>query len=1234
MPLHIYLPQDRLRALVTQSALPDRANGAALFADISGFTALTEALRNVLGARRGEEELTRRIEAVYSALITQIELFGGSVIDFAGDSMLCWFDEDLSLVAEIESLDAISQPAAAHLAVACGVALQRAMRAFAKILLPDKSTTALTLKVAIASGTARRFVVGDTKIRRMDTLAGVIVARTAAAEHLARAGEVLIDKFTANILGDGITIQEWREDSDSREGFAVIRGLTQPIDPPVLMQLDAGHLVPEELHPWIHSRLVEREQSGQVSFLSEFRPCTTLFVRFIGIDFDSDTAAIQLNTFIESAQQIAARHGGTLMDITIGDKGSYSYINFGVFSAHEDDARRAVCTALELGERIKQLDFLQPLQIGITHGTLRVGAYGGQTRKTFGALGDEVNLAARLMMKAAPGEILLSNHVHKAVEPYFVFEPRPPVPMKGKAEPVPVFAVTGERQQRAIRLQEPTYALPMVGRADELKIIEEKLDLTRSGKSQVIGIIAEAGMGKSRLVAEVIRLAHRMGFVGYGGACQSDGINTPYLCWKAIWSAFFDIDPAAPLKKQMRHLKGEIEDRAPNRLQAMPLLNAVLDMEMPENDFTSSLEPKYRKNVLTALFEDCLRAAAKDEPILIVIEDVHWMDALSHDLLEDLAKRLMDSRICFVLAYRPPQLTSLQAPHLEALSQFIRIELHELDSAEAEQAIRAKLAQLYPARSGAVPTQLINTLRGRAQGNPFYLEELLNYLHDRGLNPQDLEDLERIELPDSLHTLVLSRIDQLSEHEKITLRVASIVGRLFRAAWLAGYYPALGDLARVKVDLDKLDNMDITPLDSEPELIYVFKHIVTHEVTYESLPFATRAKLHEQLATYLESQVVAGVLRESSLLDVLVFHYTCSNNHMKQREYLRKAVQAAVEVGAYITAAKYLTRLVEITPADAPERFAQTVQLATLYKDWGDYGAARIILREAQVAATTDADRATALALLGETMSQLGDYAEAQTLLAEAASLARASGDSLALCSALYADGDLSWRLGKLTDAKVALNESLALARALGNVRRELPALNLLATIMRQEGDTTESERIYEEVHARALAVGNRLMAMVALNNLGTVATQRRDYTAARDNFEKALALAHEIGAQQRAALYLLNRAGIDIKLGQLAAARLRLHEGLVLAVRFGVPPLVVFAVMTFAELAHAEGQTDWALALMGLARHHPAWDSEAQSDLDTAFAQWALDPSVAEVGMAKGAEMDWDNTIDELLNA
>jgi len=205
--------------------LPSHTNGSALFADISGFTALTEALRNALGARRGAEGLARRIEAAYSALITQIELFGGNVIDLADNSMLCWFDDDLSSIAEIESLDAISQPSGAQRAVACGFALQRAMREFARISLPDKSTTALTLKVVIASGTGRRFVVGDPKIRRMDTLAGATVARTATAEHLARAGEVLIDELTANILDAALTVQEWHEDPKSNERFAVVNSL-------------------------------------------------------------------------------------------------------------------------------------------------------------------------------------------------------------------------------------------------------------------------------------------------------------------------------------------------------------------------------------------------------------------------------------------------------------------------------------------------------------------------------------------------------------------------------------------------------------------------------------------------------------------------------------------------------------------------------------------------------------------------------------------------------------------------------------------------------------------------------------------------------------------------------------------------------------------------------------------------------------------------------------------------
>ena len=1209
--VHTYLPQDRWRALARQETLPDRTSGSALFADISGFTALTEALTRQHGARRGIEELTRQVNAVYDALITQVERYGGSVLNFAGDAITCWFADPVRMADD--------PPPAALQALAAGVALQAAMQSFPR----------LALKVAVASGPARRFVVGDPGLYYLDALAGATVARTATAEHLAQKGEVLADEATlqacaaarsgAVLRGAVLTVIEWRS-AETGERFALVDRSSmsggQPLPDP-----ERGLQIPDDavLRPYLIPAVYERETSGLGSFLTELRPCTVLFVSFFGIDYDSDEAGEQLDGIIRKMQAIASRYEGALLQLTIGDKGSYVYINFGALSAHEDDTRRAVKAALEL----RQASELQ-LHMGITQGVMRVGAYGGRTRRTYGALGDEVNLAARLMQSAAAGEILLSGAAQKAVANHFSFEPHPPLSMKGKAEPLPVFAVSGERQAPAIRLQEPAYALPMVGRQAELYTLNDKLERTVQGKSQIIGIVAEAGMGKSRLVAEVIRAARKKGFAGYGGACQSDAINTPYQAWKSIAAAFFGVDPEQPLKKQIRLLEGEIEERAPARVNALPLLGVVLDLEIPDNDFTKMLAPKFRHSALRALLEDCLRAAAQDEPLLIVIEDLHWVDALSYDLLEELARALADSPVCFVLAYRPPQLARLKAPRLEALPNFTRIELSELTPAEAEQAIRAKLAQLYPARGGAVPFELVHKLMALSQGNPFYLEELLNFLHDRGLDPRDPADLNQIELPDSLHTLILSRIDRLSESEKTTLRVASIIGRLFHAAWLVGYYPELGELPRVKSDLEQLSILDITPLDTpEPELAYLFKHIVTHEVTYESLPFATRRRLHEQLAHYLEAQIAAGALHEAALLGALVYHYTHSDNLDKQREYLRKAGEAARQVSAFHTAVEYLARLLELTPAADPGRAALALSLAGVHINLGEFPAARAAIEQAQAAATTGADRAAALAVEAGMLTDLGDFAAAQSLLDEAVPLARAGGDPPVLCRTLVALGAVCWRVGKLDEAHAALTESLALARALDNLTLELSSLNMLGVVMDLQGDISGGERIYTETHARAMA---------SLNNLGVVADVRQEFAAARDYFQQALALAAEIGAQRSASMYLNNLASVDIQLGQLPAARQSTRQGLALALRIGAFPAVVAALTNFAALAYAEGQSGRALELYGLARRHPAWNTEDQGEMDGKLAGWALDPAVVEAGLARGAALDWDATLRELL--
>ena len=1139
MALHTYIPQDRLRALACGQALPDRTAGSALFADISGFTALTESLRDALGSRQGAEELTRHLGIVYSVLVAEVEKYGGSVISFAGDAVTCWFDGG----------------EAAMRAVTCAFDLQTAMLAFSAIALPSGKTTSLSLKVCVATGDARRFVVGDPGINYIDALAGATVARTSTGEHLAGRGEILVDEATAKSLGEFLSAREWRM-AEGGEKFAVARALRRRAQ--ITNDRKLQTLEPARLKAWIDKSVYERECSGQGSFLTEFRPGAVLFINFAGIDYDADEAHARLNSFVSLLQKSAARYGGTVLQLNIGDKGSYAYVNFGALSAHEDDPRRAVKTALDL----KQSTDVQ-LRMGIAQGVMRVGAYGGVTRRTYGALGDEVNLAARLMTTAEAGEILVSGPVHKAVEGSFSTEPRPPLPMKGKAEPLPVFVVTGERKHRAIRLQEPTYALPMVGRVQELELINSKLDLAAQGKSQVIGIMAEAGMGKSRLVAEIIRSARRKGFVGYGGACRSDAVNTPYQAWKSVWQAFFEVDPEHPLRKQMRLLEGEIEDRAPTRMDAMPLLNVVVDLQIPDNDFTRHLEPKLRQSSLHALLEECLKAASKDEPILIVIEDLHWVDALSHELLEQLAKALVGRAVCFVLAYRPSQADIAQVSRLEALPQFTKIELRELTLEEAEQAIRAKLAQLYPARGGALPRGLVEALMARAQGNPFYMEELLSYVRDRGLDPSDHN---RIELPDSLHALILSRIDRLSEAEKVTLRVASVIGRLFRAEWLTGYYPELGAFPVVRAALDGLSNLDITPLDSpEPEWRYLFKHIVTHEVTYESLPFATRARLHGQLAKYLEGA--------DAPVEAIAFHYGRSENKAKKIEFLRKAGEAAQRNFANDSALDYYASLLPLLNRDE-EKFRIHLMRGQVLELMGRYGDAEQEYRAALDSATDDlGSKAEAQFALGKLNRLRGEYERALDWLGQAHEARTRSGDARGSAQGLIEKGMILTRTGEPAQARAILKDGLALARKAADKPSVALALNSLGNVAWSQGEFDAARAHYEESMGLRREIGEQSGIAASLSNLGAIALVKDDYGSARTLLEESLSIRRAIGDKWGIATSLTNLGVLAMWQGDYTTARSLYEESLSIRREMGDKAGTALSQFNLGNVALAQGQ-------------------------------------------------------------
>lgn len=885
-----YLPPDRRQVITANGELPSQTRGAALWADLSGFTSLTETLARKLGSRHGAEELGLYLNRFYDALIAPVDAYRGSVVGFSGDAITCWFDADDG-----------------RRSVAAAQAMLDAMRRFSSFQLSTGESVSVGVKIAIASGPVRRLQVGDRAIQIYDTLAGSTMERLSAIAHLANPGELLLDEQTETQLRQFIHIREWRTSPETGQRAAVFLSLNLPIE--VSLQTFAlSDFSEEQVRPWLLPSVFARLQSGQGEFLTELRPATALFMRFEGLDYDNDQqVGEKLDVFIRQVQNILLKYDGTLLQLTIGDKGSYLYVAFGAPTAHEDDIARAAAAALELRLLPTTTDSIAWVSIGLSQGIMRTGAYGSASRRTYGVLGDEVNLAARLMEHAVPGDVLASEAVWQAT-PDFIWQTLPALNVKGKRATLTPAKLIGRKEQDMRRQSQTMTSLPMIGRQIELALIVEKLELARQGRGQIVSITGDAGMGKSRLLVEALQ--HAGSLPQYGGECQSYGTQNSYLVWQSIWRTFFNLHLTDSPVEQIATLEKALIEIDPEFPLHLPLMGVALNLSIPDNDLTSTMDAQSRKASREALLVDCIRTRAATGPLILILEDVHWIDTLSRDLLTLVAKAIKDLPVLVLLAYRPLKESepALFMPDLQSLAYVTEVHLTELTGAETGQLITTRLAH-FGLGDGVSPSVLTERISARTQGNPFYTEELLNYLHDLGLDPRLNESWAQVDLPESLHSLILSRIDQLSEHQQITIKAASVIGRLFQATWLHGYYPPLGGEAKVSADLEFLSRLDFTIQETpEPQLAYLFKHVITQEVAYESLAYATRAGLHEQFAHYLELTAGENV---SQFLDLLAYHYERSPNFPKKFEYLFKAGEAAEAAFANEAAMSYYLGAIE-----------------------------------------------------------------------------------------------------------------------------------------------------------------------------------------------------------------------------------------------------------------------------------------------------------------------------------
>jgi class 3 adenylate cyclase/tetratricopeptide (TPR) repeat protein len=1149
-----YIPGDRRRALGTGRGMPVQVLGAGLFADISGFTPLTEALSEELGSHRASEVLTGHLNRVFHAVIAELDRYGGEVIYFAGDAITCWLDGDDGLRA-----------------IASGLAMRDAVARVGEIRTPRGAIHRLELKVSIAVGPAQRFVVGDPEIQLIDVLAGRIVDRLAAAEHLAEKGEVVIDEAARLSLEGKVAIAARRAGENGESGIGVVAGLLTDVDDSP-SEFEERPLPEEISRQWLLPEVYERLCTGSGEFLAELRPAFPFFASFGGIDFESEADAREkLDEFVRSAQHVLASFGGNVLQLSLGDKGAYLYGVFGTPVAHEDDAARACAAAVEF-LRLESVTAAREIRIGLTHGRLRSGTYGHARRRTFVCLGDPVNLAARLMSAAPAGGIYVSELVRRSAGEGFEWDQLPPLQLKGKSAPIAAFAVRGvstRRSRRVIR-----YRLPVVGREAEMAVLMDGLVAARSGAGSIVGVSAEAGMGKSRLVAEFVRAARHQGALVAFGECQSFGTTSSYLVWREIWRTLLGVDERLPEADQVAALESALEAIEPGLSARAPLLDVVLGLTISDTELTRSFDSKLRKASLEALLVQCLRARAGSTSLLLVLEDCHWLDPLSRDLLVEVARVVAMLQVQVVIAYRP-EAGSPSGLGLSQLRGLKELDLPALPDAEMASVVRSKLEQLLGEGSEAPPA-LLELITRRAQGNPFYAEELLNFLRSEEIDPTDERAVQNLDLPDSLHSLILGRIDALSESPRRTIKVASVVGRLFRAPVLPGIYEELGTLDDVRAYLGMLRLLDLVSLDREEDEAYLFKHVVTQEVAYESLPFALRARLHEQIGLYLEAHEPHAI---EANLDLLAYHFWRSSDEDKKREYLRRAGDAAKAAYANSAAIDYFERLADLL---------------------------------------TGGERAEILLTLGQVLELVGNWEQATAVELEALELARAAGDGVAVGWCETALAEVSRKQGRFDEAHAYLERARSAfeeAELMDGVGR---VLHLSGTLAAQRGDNPAARESYEASLAIRERLGERGNMASVLSNLGIVAEYEGDYDRSRSFHEQALSLRTEIGDRWAIAVSLTNLGMIAVLQGRNQEARLHFEEAMRLNVEVGDAWMVA---ITHNNLGNAtRGVGDVAAAMAHYAdslNAYQAYDDRwATAFLLEDIAQLAALSDAAEIAM------------------
>jgi predicted ATPase/class 3 adenylate cyclase len=930
--------------------------GSVMFVDLAKFTPFV--LSFCAAGQKGIETLQGILTEYFGELVQGIYAHGGDVYNFAGDAMLVGFTSE----SRESDAECISR------AVACATHLRSALAPYESLDVLGQHHS-MQLKFGMSFGDYHYLLLGHEDFWYTPLLFGEPIQKAINAEHHAEGGDILVDEDMWNNLPNPKTGQPVNgsfilESSRDYAGDSIV-SKSLPV------ASDDNDLL-ENFVQFMEPVLFRKATTGHSDYSGDYREVSCLFVRFTDVPVAGDVGVAhdRLNEIYHFVQESAKAYGAILNRVELGDKGFVFFFILGALTAMENKCTLAGRLALKLSK--PPFPYRMSVQIGIATGHGYCGDIGAPDRKDYTITGEVVNLASRLMTYAEAGGIYLDTTTHERFDERLVATEIPNVSLKGIPTPITICRLHSEvtRHQDALL----HFSEQMVGRGDELSFLLEQYRESCQGTTRVCSVVGEPGSGKSRLMSAFLR--ELPDAASYVGVCYSYEQFAAYSPWKGLLLEFFDIaredSPQLACEKissVIRELEGVSEEWSPVIAQTMAI-------SAKEAALTRDLDPSQKTHRVYEIIQQLIEQRAASQPLVFCFDDVHWIDDASLRLIEYLLQRLSGAAVLVVLITRKSE--PLAA--LERLPNFHALTLDPLSSEGSRILLRARLALPEPDQ------ELEEQILEKAEGNPFYIESIVRNLHEQGVlttaetgKTRLRSDARHIQLPETLHDLVLTRIDQLNEDQKTVLRIASVVGRVFAYELVKTLLPstlkinALGDI------LTRLEALDLVPVAGNSPLTYYFKHAVIRDVAYETLPLERREALHKTIATNLEATTDGAPEKQA---DLLAYHFLAGNELDKGLTYTITAGRQAADKFANQDAVYHFTRALEIlgrSDRDLRSEDRQMVreQLAHVYCQAGMYPEAIDLLTQCLERPASPVRRADFHIGLGHVYQEEGQAAQA-----------------------------------------------------------------------------------------------------------------------------------------------------------------------------------------------------------------------------------------------------------------